>query len=97
MVTYIVAILKFKHKGLKEIFNAGKTAKITKSHHARISMILDFLNAVGDISDCAGQFEFHRLSGDRAKEYAMSASGNYRITFKWNGKDVYNLNYEDYH
>lgn len=92
-----MAILKFKHKGLKEIFNVGKTAKITKSHHEKISLVLDFVNAIGDISDCAGQFDFHHLGGNRAKEYAMSVSGNYRITFKWDGKNVYDVNYEDYH
>jgi len=92
-----MAIVKFKHKGLKEIFNLGKTARITKSHHELISLILDFLNAIGNLSDCAGQFGFHRLSGDRAKDYAMRASGNYRITFKWDAKDVYDVNYEDYH
>jgi proteic killer suppression protein len=30
-------------------------------------------------------------------EYAMSVSKNYRITFKWDGRDVYDVAYEDYH
>jgi len=92
-----VAIIRFKHKGLRELFNTGRTAKISDQHHEKAMLILDFLNSIGDISDCAGQYEFHRLKGDRTDEWAMSVSGNYRITFKWNGHDVYDLRYEDYH
>lgn len=79
------------------MFSSGKTRKITKGHHAKILLILDFLNAIGDISDCYGHYEFHRLKGKRQNEYAMSVSGNYRICFKWDGREVYDLEYEDYH
>lgn len=97
MVTWVVPIIGFRHKGLKEVFDTGRTAKIKKRHHEKICLILDFLNAVGDVSDCWGQFAFHPLKGDRKGDYAMSVSKNYRISFKWNGKDVYDVCYEDYH
>ncbi|OGF52640.1 MAG: hypothetical protein A2Z21_05070 [Candidatus Fraserbacteria bacterium RBG_16_55_9] len=97
MVTCLVAIRGFKDKGLRELFNHGRTGKIARSHYAKSLMILDFLNAMGDISDCYGRFEFHKLKGKRKGEYAMSISGNYRICFKWDGKDVYDLQYKDYH
>jgi proteic killer suppression protein len=31
-------------------------------------------------------FRFHRLKGDRRSRYAVDASGNWRITFAWEGK-----------
>lgn len=92
-----MAISGFKDKGLKELFNTGRTAKIKADHQDKILLILDFLNAIGDISDCYGQFEFHGLKGKREDEYAMSVSRNYRIVFKWDGRDVYDVKYEDYH
>ncbi len=92
-----MAIRGFKDKRLREFFDTGWSAKINPDHRDKISLILDFLNAMGDISDCHGHFEFHRLKGRRKDEYAMSVSKNYRITFKWNGQDVYDVKYEDYH
>lgn len=92
-----MAIVKLKHKGLSEIFDTGRSAKIGSQYHEKVLMILDFLNAIGNITDCQGQFEFHSLKGKRKKEYAMSVSGNYRITFEWQDGNVHNVNYEDYH
>ena len=40
---------------------------------------------------------FHPLKGNRAGTYAMTVTANWRLTFKWNGKDVTDIDYEDYH
>lgn len=92
-----MAIAGFKDKGLRELFDTGRSAKIDPGHHARILLILDFLNAIGDVSDCFGHHGFHPLKGKRKGDYAVEVSKNYRITFKWDGRDVDDLSYEDYH
>ena len=60
-------------------------------------MILDFLNGLADLKDCSGVKGFHPLTGDRRGQYAMRVSGNYRITFGWDGTDVTDVDFEDYH
>jgi proteic killer suppression protein len=40
---------------------------------------------------------FHRLKGNRADTYAVSVSGNWRLTFKWDGEGAADVNLEDYH
>ncbi len=60
-------------------------------------MILDLLDNISSIKDCRGVKDFHELKGDRAGTYSMRVSSNYRITFQWDGKDVYNVDFEDYH
>ncbi len=92
-----MAIFGFRDKNLEQLYNTGHSAKINPDHHDKILMILDFLAAIGDISDCWGHYGFHRLKGQRKDEYAMKVSRNYRLTFKWDGRDVYDVNYEDYH
>ncbi len=92
-----MAIAGFKDKRLAELFNAGQSANINPDHHDKVLLVLDFLNAIGDTSDCFGHYGFHKLKGKRKEECAMEVSGNYRITFKWDGHDVYDLQYEDYH
>ena len=39
----------------------------------------------------------HELKGHRKGECSVGVSGNWRITFRWIGKDVELVDYEDYH
>ncbi|MGM0682455.1 MAG: type II toxin-antitoxin system RelE/ParE family toxin [Thermodesulfobacteriota bacterium] len=73
----------FRNKDPKQLYNTGHSAKLNPDHQEKILLILDFLNAIGDITDCRGQFGFHKLKGQRKNEHAMKVSGNYRLTFKW--------------
>ena len=41
--------------------------------------------------------KFHPLKGREKVRYAVWASGNYRITFGWEGEDAINVDLEDYH
>ena len=60
-------------------------------------MILDHLDAIVVPEDCIGVRDFHQLKGKRKGTYAMSVSGNYRITFRWDDGDVVDVDFEDYH
>ena len=39
----------------------------------------------------------HPLAGDRKGTWAVSVSGNWRVTFKFVEKDADAVDYEDYH
>lgn len=92
-----MAIKRIKYKGLRELWEKGTTGKISKQHHKNALLIMDYLDSITDIEDCAGFKDFHELAGDRAREYTMHVSGNWCITFEWDGKDVTILDLEDYH
>jgi proteic killer suppression protein len=59
---------------------------------------LDRLDAVAKLEDmkllC---FKFHPLKGNRQGAYAVSVSGNWRLTFEIDGQDAVNVDLEDYH
>ena len=40
---------------------------------------------------------FHRLIGDRKGHYAVSVSGNRRVTFRFEGRHAVDVDYVDYH
>jgi proteic killer suppression protein len=40
---------------------------------------------------------FSALGGDRKGAWAVSVSGNWRVTFTFVGKDADGVDYEDYH
>jgi len=42
-------------------------------------------------------FGFHGLSGSRTGEYSVKVSGNWRVTFKFEGEHALDVNLEDYH
>jgi len=39
----------------------------------------------------------HRLSGDRKGYWSLSISRNWRITFRFDGQDITDVDFEDYH
>lgn len=39
----------------------------------------------------------HELRGTRKGEWSVKVSGNWRVTFRWAGKDTELVDYEDYH
>jgi len=42
-------------------------------------------------------FRLHRLTGDRAGSWAVTVRANWRVTFRFEGDGVVDVNYEDYH
>ena len=42
-------------------------------------------------------FRFHALKGDASGRYAVSVSGNWRVTFGWDGAEAIDVDLEDYH
>jgi proteic killer suppression protein len=39
----------------------------------------------------------HELKGDRKGTWAVKVSGNWRVTFKFQDENAFDINYEDYH
>jgi proteic killer suppression protein len=93
-----VAILKFRHKGLERFFTHGTTAGIKAKHVARLRLILGRLSVAAEPRDTAlPGLQLHALKGDRKDSWAVSVSGTWRVTFKFSGSDVKDVDYEDCH
>ena len=91
-------IQNFKHKGLERFFSASDYRGIPAQYASRIERLLDRLDAAIKPEDMnlAG-FKFHGLTGDRKGTYAVTVTGNWRITFKFDGEDAVDVDLEDYH
>lgn len=92
-----MAITSFRHKGLKELFYKGKSKHVGSRYHKNLLLVLDFLDAISSPDDCVGVKKFHQLSGSRAGTYSMHVTGNYRVTFAYDGEHVIEVDFEDYH
>ena len=100
-VPYISAmkIRSIRHKGLRRLVEDDDTRGIRPDLTVRIRSILAALISAADIDGVEGPpgWRIHRLSGDRAGTWSVSASGNWRITFDIEDGAIANLNLEDYH
>ncbi len=93
-----MAIRSFRHKGLELFFTEGKTSKVQAQHAARLRLILGRLNVATEPRDMnLPGLRLHPLKGDRQGTWAVSVSGNWRVTFAFVEKDVDQVDYEDYH
>ena len=91
-------ILTFRHKGLDRFFSKSDYRGIPGQHAARIERLLDRLDTAlrPEDMDLPG-YRFHPLKGDRKGSYAVSVSGNWRLTFRFAGEDATDVDLEDYH
>ena len=65
---------------------------------ARIERMLDRLDAATHPQDMnIPGFAWHPLKGNRKGTYAVSVSGNWRLTFSFDGEHAVNVDLEDYH
>ncbi len=91
-------IKKFKHKGLKKLFESGVASGIQPQHANRLRKILALLETADSIEDMdLPGLNLHELKGQRKGTYAVKFSGNWRATFKYIDDDIFNVDYEDYH
>jgi proteic killer suppression protein len=91
-------IRSFRHKGLQELFETGKSAKVDNKMHARIRKRLDALDAARRIGDVAVPgFDFHPLTRFRPTRYSIHVNGPWCITFEFEGEDAVRVDLEQYH
>ena len=91
-------IKSFRDKGLERFASKGDRSKLSVPNLARVERILQALDtaALPEQMNVPG-WRFHGLSGKAKGRYAVDASGNWRITFGWDGQDAIDVDLEDYH
>jgi len=91
-------ILRFRHKGLEQLFETGDQGGVSAQHVRKISHILATLNVSSEPAEMnLPGLRLHQLKGDRKGQWAVSISGNWRIVFEFNGENATNVDLIDYH
>ena len=99
VTVYGLSMIKgFRHKGLEKFFRTGNKSGIQTSHADRLRLILGRLNVSTGPQDMdLPGLGLHPLTGNRSGTWSVKVSGNWRITFVFEGEDVNVVDYEDYH
>jgi proteic killer suppression protein len=97
-VTSKTLIRTFRHKGLKELFETGRTAKVPADLSRRCLNRMTVLNRAIHVREVIGAgFDTHPLTGTNPVRYATSVNGPWRITFEFDAGDAYAVDLEQYH
>ena len=91
-------IKSFRHKGLKRLYETGSVSGVQTAHGNRVRMLLVALDTAQEIVDMdIPGFKLHSLKGKLKGRWAVSVTGNWRVTFEFREGHAYILDYEDYH
>jgi proteic killer suppression protein len=91
-------IRSFRHRGLKRLHERGERGAVGATFVDRIEDalgLLDIATSPRDL-DLPG-FRLHPLKGALKGYWSITVSGNWRLVFRFDGTDVVDVDFIDYH
>lgn len=93
----------FRDRGTEDIFDGSDTSAARRTCPRALwasgRRKLDQINRVRDLSDLAvppGN-RLERLKGDRSGQHSIRINERYRVCFRWEAGDAYEVEITDYH
>ena len=91
-------IASFRHKGLKRFWETGDSRGLQAKWLPRIRRQLDAMDVASRPSDLdLPGWRLHELKGKMKGRHSLTVTGNWRITFAFDGVDIVVIDLEDYH
>jgi toxin HigB-1 len=91
-------ISPIRHKGLRRLFDDDERRGLPPEMVQRLRVILAALDAAERIEDLdRPSFRLHPLKGDLKGFWSVTVRANWRIVFRFENGDAYDVDYIDYH
>ncbi len=91
-------IRSFKHRGLKRLYERGDGSGIRADLRETVERILTLLDAATAPQALdVPRYRLHPLKGDRKGFWAVTVRANWRVIFRFEGTDVFDVELIDYH
>ena len=91
-------IRSFRHRGLKRMYERNDPSRVGTDIAARMRLVLADLDSASKPSDLdLPGYRLHPLKGNLRGFWSISVSSNWRVTFRFDNGDVYDVNLVDYH
>jgi proteic killer suppression protein len=92
-------IKSFGQPWLEEFWNTGKHKRVPDHLKNRLTRKLDMLNHAKELRDLSSppSSHLHSLHGDRKGQWAVSVSGAWRLCFRFENGDVFDIELTQYH
>lgn len=94
-----MAIQSSRHKGLKRLFDDDDARGIQANFVSKLRDMLAALDAASTVEEITlfPGWRLHRLKGDLAGHWSLTVSGNWRVVFRFENGDAFDLDLVDYH
>ena len=91
-------IRSFKHRGLKRLYELGDARGIRPDLLDRVEDILGRLDQAEtpQAMNLPG-YRLHKLPGDLREFWSVTVNANWRIVFRFEGADAFDVELIDYH
>ena len=91
-------IESFRHKGLKRYFEEDDRSKLPADMVSRISVLLSTLHAAQDLEGMnVPSFRLHPLKGNLKGFWSVTVRGNWRLIFRFEQGNAFDVDLVDYH
>ncbi len=91
-------IERFRHKGLERLYERNDARGVNSQHVEKITLILTVLDAAETIEAMnVPSFRLHKLAGNRAEFWSVTVRANWRIIFRFENGNAYDIDLIDYH
>jgi toxin HigB-1 len=91
-------ILGFRHKGLKRFYEEDDPSKLPAELVERIRGILTVLEFAADLKSVdRPMLRLHALKGQLKGFHAVTVRANWRIVFRFDGKNISDVDFVDCH
>ena len=91
-------IRRFRHRGLKRMYERDDRSRVSPDMVDRIALALADLDDAGTPSDLdLPGYRLHPLKGDLKGYWSISITGNWRLVFRFEDGDAYDVDLVDYH
>lgn len=90
-------IRSIRHKGLRMLRRRGDASRVLSAHREKLRGILLALEGAAGPGDLVGAPGLHPLRGDRSGFWALRVTANWRVVFRFEGGDVWDVDLVDYH
>ena len=91
-------IRNFRDRGLQRLFERGDRSRIRADFVDKVERVLARLDASTEPADMeAPRFGLHAMTGDRKGFWSVVISRNWRVIFRFDGGDAYDVDFVDYH
>lgn len=87
------------HKGLRLLWEKDDHSKLPVAQVDKIRRILEALDTIKNLEPLRHipGYRLHALAGKLKGFWSISVTGNYRIIFRFENENVYDVDYIDYH
>jgi proteic killer suppression protein len=97
---YTSCVIKtFADRRTKELYETGKSKRFPTEVWERAARKMEYLDLATSVTDLRipPSNRLHRLERDRAGQYSISVNDQWRICFRFEGGDAFDVEITDYH